>query len=70
VSHVTVILICSKAQAEPHLTKHLPGARTKQVGHFLAIQHPDLDSMGCDGAEAICEVQNLPVKKVAMREAI
>jgi hypothetical protein len=68
--HVTVILVCTLAQAQTHLEKHLPGATTKEVGHYLAIQHPDLDAMGTAGAESLCYLNTLPMRTVAMRPAL
>lgn len=65
--HVTVVLVCSLEQARKLLAEHLPGAKTREVGHFLAIQHPELDVMGTGGAESVCYSYRLPVRTVAMR---
>ncbi len=67
---VTVILVCSLADARPHLDEHLPGATTREVGHYLAIQHPDLDAMGTAGAESVCYLNQLPLRSVRMAKAL
>lgn len=67
---VTVVLRCTAEQAAKHLAKHLPGAKTKQVERFLLIQHPRLDAMGCDGAEAVCVANQLPMRHVRLGEPL
>ncbi len=68
--HVTVVLVCSLAQAKAHLDEHLPGATTREVGHYLMVQHPELDAMGTDGAESVCYLNQLPLRVVRMGKAI
>lgn len=68
--HVTVILRCKLSEALPHLDAHFQGAKTKQVGRFLAVQHPDFDKMGVLGVKAVCVARGLPMRAVNKKEAI